>query len=262
MKIYLILLFLFSFPVLFVKAQQKPIVELSKPYPIINCKNKIYARNENNLLAIKKNNVQLWSIEKLNLLKNEKYNLPDGAQVEELCEINDQYILFYSVWDKINETELLYYKSINIENGNINMEGKLILKVNGKVSHNFNFQKICKESKILIQYRMNPVEKRDAFNFDNIGFCIIDNNLDVIYKKQVKMPYTEKKMDIIDYYGDNFNNVYILSKVFHNNTTKNVDDLGLINYHLELLKVETEDGSISKIYLNLDEKSLGSLFMI
>ncbi|MBI5541618.1 MAG: hypothetical protein HY951_16280 [Bacteroidia bacterium] len=261
MKTSLFFLILFSISALIVKSQQKPIIELSKPYPIISCKNKQYVRNEDNILAIKNNNIQLWGIEKLNLLKNEKYELPDGAQIEELCEINDQYAIFYSVWDKINETELLYYKIINIENGNINKEGKLILKVNGRVSHNFNFQKICKGSKILIQYRLNPVEKRDEFNYDIIGFCIVDNNLDVAYKKQVKMPYTEKKMDMLDYYGDNLNNIYILAKVFHNNTTKNVDDLGLINYHLELLKLETEDESISKIQIKLEEKSLGSLFI-
>lgn len=262
-----------SFTIAF--SQQKAKIEISKPYPVVDAKTKIYLRNDENILALKDNTVQLLGIDKMNLAKISEFSLPKGAEFEEICEFDGKHILFYSLWDKQNETEQLFYKEINIEKGNINDEGKLLFKVKGKVTglllaggfysyrvvNKFNFQYSFADSKLMIQYRLKPEERKDELNYDIIGFYVLGKGMEKAWSKEIKMPYTEKKMDNLDYSVDAQGNAYILAKIFDDNTTKNKTKDDKPNYHLELLRIEKESGTITKTPISMAGKFISKLWI-
>lgn len=248
-----------------VNAQQKPKVEVSKPYPVVDATSKQYLKSEQNILALKDNTLQLLGTEKMNLASISEFELPKKAEIEKLCKINDKFVLFYSLWDKENEMEQLFYKYV--KNGKLEGDGTLLIKVKGKISgdlavggfysyrvvNKFNFQFSNKDSKLLIKYRIKPEERDDSKNNDIIGFNVFDSDLKKIWTKEVKMPYTEKKMDNLDYAVDGEGNVYILARIYNDESTKlEVDDK--LNFHLEILRVEANSGTINKTPINLEDK--------
>lgn len=54
-------------------------------------------------------------------------------------------------------------------------------------------------SRILIEYRLKPKEKRDKLNKDEIGIHVFDADLNEIWGSVVTMPYTEAEMDNLAY---------------------------------------------------------------
>ena len=275
MKINIITLFFVVFSTMFAFSQQKPKIEISKPYPVVDAKSKIYLKNSDNIFALKDNTAQLLGIEKMNLLKISEFSLPKNAEFEEIVQFEDKYILFYSQWDKENEFEQLFYKEINMDKGNVQNEGVLLFKVKGKVTgsliaggfysyrvvNKFNTQFSFGKSKLLIQYRLKPEEKKDEKNWDVIGFCVLGKGLEKVWSKEVKMPYTEKKMDNLDYTVDSEGNAYVLAKVYDDNSTKDKTADKKPNYHIELLRIEKESGAITKTPISMNGKFISNLWL-
>jgi len=170
----------------------------------------------------------------LTLLKIKVYDdFPKGFMVEKCIKLKDRFFLFYSLWDKEKEKEQLFVREIDAEKCSFKDKGKLVFDVDGKVTgalaqtgfYSFNtmdkFDIISSfdESKLLIKYRKNPQIKNDDKSKDVIGFMVFDENLNSLSSKDVTMPYTEKKMDNLDYAIDADGNTYIASLIYRDNST-------------------------------------------
>ena len=92
-------------------------------------------------------------------------------------------------------------------------------------------------SKILIRYRLKPASRRDSENFDELGFYVFDNQLNKIWGKEQKMPYTEKDMNNLAYTISNEGTAYMLALI---NKTK----------QLELLTISENDFSAKELAVN------------
>lgn len=274
-SIWLLTLFLAPF-LCFSQAE----VTLGKPYKVIDAADKYYFHKGDEILTLKKDG-KIISIQKLNaktlsFIQVKVYeDMPSGFVVEKIAEFSDRYYVFYSLWDKANEAEQLFYREIDFAKGVFIGDGKLLLKVNGKVTgtfvsggfynvsvvdkFSFNFSK--NDLKMLIQYRMKPVVRSDDKSFDVIGLCVFDKNIQAISKKEVKMPYSEKKMNNLDYSVDSEGNAYILTTVYDDNTTEVKGKDGKANYHIELLRIKANTSEVTITPVVVKDKFINKIWL-
>ena len=115
----------------------------------------------------------------------------------------------------------------------------------------------------LVKYRRIPEKKDDKKSFDKIGLVAFDGNMNQLSSREITMPYTERRMDNLDYQLDNQGNLFMLTKVYHDdsNDDKKRRKDEEANYHIELFtlqsgsdkmittKIENKDKFINKLWI-------------
>ncbi|WP_452232913.1 hypothetical protein [Lacinutrix sp. MEBiC02595] len=256
---------------------------VSAPYPVYDAPVKYYFNKGNEILSVKPWKKQLviqkFGVEGLNLISEKKYkDFPDNYVVEGMLELQDKYYFFYSSWSgKKTKQERLYYREINFSTGAFIGEAKNLITVHGKLAgspkrsytnsgsffgsgivNKFSFLTSKDASKILIQYRRKPTVKRDTKSYDIIGVNVFNSALEKLWSEDYKMPYTERKMDILDYAVDSRGKGYMVVRVFHDdsNDDKKRDKS---NYHIEMLAFSENNSEIQKSKMNLEDKFINGI---
>ncbi|MES2734121.1 MAG: hypothetical protein V4714_20405 [Bacteroidota bacterium] len=268
-----------------VKLSKNLTVTLGTPYPVIDARSKYYFHQGDEMLSIKitKKEIILQKLndKKLSFIKVKAYDdMPDNYEVERIFKLGKRYYLFYSLWDKKNEVEQLFSREIDFAKGTFIDAGKRILKIEGKIVSSFtsssfldmsvsvtlidkfSFNASSDSSKILIQSRLKPEIKNDSKSYDIISMNVFNQNLDPVWSKEIKMPYTEKKMNNIDYSIDSEGNAYILTTVYNDNTTdikKNRN--GDANYHIELLRIKANTSTIAITPIEVADKFINKIWL-
>jgi len=256
--------------------------KVGTPYRVIDAPSKNYFSEGNEVMSVKifgkKVTIQKFNSETLEQISIKEYkDMPSGYVVEHLSSFNGKYYLFYSLWDKPNGNEQLFYKEIDFKTGEFIGDDQLIIKVNKKITgmpfgyisfwsvgvvDKFNFQYSNGDSKMVIQYRVKPEIRNDAKNYDLIGMHVFNENMQPEWNKEIKMPYTEKKMNNLDYSVDSEGNAYILSMVYNDNTTDSKKRKGDDpNYHIELLKFKAKTAELVKIPITLQDKFINGIWI-
>ncbi|MBI5539668.1 MAG: hypothetical protein HY951_06385 [Bacteroidia bacterium] len=267
---FIAILILFAYE--FGYTQQLPKVEVSKPYPVIESKKVQYFLQNENLIAVKDNNIQSFDVNQLSLINSFEYSIPEGADKEYIGKIGNKDYLFYSISDvKLNTTKL-FYKELSTDETKAKLEGKLLLTVNAKINKsvfgpyyseqavkNFSFNFSFNSTKLLIIYKIESLEKdKSKFN-ELIGFYVFNSDLNLERGKEIKMPYTRNLMTNYDYTIDEKGNIYIISRVFNSNTGYYMTKDGKPNIHIEILKLASNTDSITTIPVLADEKFINDL---
>ena len=264
--------------------------EVSKPYKVIDAELKKYFHKDGQILAVKVDekkhvHIQTWDANSLKEISREKYDdFPKEYEIESIDEIKDKFYLFYSYYNKSKKNDELFVRSINIENGKFYDKGKRLIQVKGRVTEalpnnfnwwtfpgivwgnspykiKFNLQKSFDQSKVLIQYRKRPEIRDDNKNRDVIGFNVFDDHLELISKKEIKMPYTESKMNNLDYSIDSKGNTFILSLVFKDDSQKIKSKSGKVNYKIELIKIGLDSKELHKTRVNVGSYHLNNVLL-
>lgn len=283
---FLILLLANSF---FAQAQEIPEIsydfkiETSEPYPVVDGE-KYYLAVENHMVSVKrqKNEIVMQKFSTSGTLKEldrQTYaDMPDNYSIEDVLQIGTSFYVFYSVYDKPNTTEQLFKREFDplelkfLGDGEriIAVEGKLTGSPFGSISNGYGFgfsfgvvdkfdiMKSFDGSKIIIQYRKKPEVKNDSKSFDIIGMVLYDNSMKELWNREITMPYTEKKMNNLDFSLDSQGNGYVLALVYNDESTKRFIK-GVINYHIELIKIDGNTGKVSTTPIDLDNKNINSI---
>lgn len=261
---------------------------VSNPYEVYDAHEKNYFSKNDQILTVKIQRKEIL-IQKFDakgqkvVFKSKKlYELkkifPKNFQLEEVKEVGDKFYLFYSSWDGDNDTEQLFAREIDFDKGEFIGDNRLVVKVTGKVTGGlasvyfyyvpedagtgkFNFATSKEGDKFLIRYRKKPQKKLDTKSWDVIGLCVMDENLNVSSQEEIKMPYTERRMDILDYAIDAEANSYALVKVYHddsNESKKNKKDK-VANYHIELFRVPVGSKEIDITKIELKDNFVNNL---
>jgi len=249
-----------------------------KPYDVIDAPTKLYINTGDYVLAMKLvgKTIHLQKLSANNITQSteKEFDMPEHGVLNAFEKVGNAYYMFYDVYDKEYTTEQLFYKEINVNAGTIQPQGTLMCKSFKKIAgdlkatgmyafatiNKFNFVCSSDSSKHMVWFRMKPEVKRDAKSYDLIGFCVYDAHMKVLWQKEVKMPYTEKKMNNLDYAVDNNGNVYILTTVYDDETTHAVNrDEGVANYHIELLTVTPNSTDIHASTITLGNKFINEL---
>ncbi len=277
MKSRFILFFLF----LSFIAQAQVKISVGQPYGVIDAQNKYYFNRGSEILTVKLKKreviIQKLNSEKLAFEKISVYrDFPDGFNLEHIVEYNDRYYIFYSVWDRQAEMEQLFYREIDFDKGTLKPDEKLLVQVRGKVAgdlisrgwysfsvaNKFSFQFSKNDDKLLVHYRLKPQIKNDSKSYDIIGMHVFGKNLERVWDEEVTMPYTEKKMNNLDYSVDRQGNAYILTTVYNDETTdekKRTDNQA--NYHIELLRMSGKNNKIVITPVTVGSKFINKVYL-
>lgn len=245
-------------------SQDKFDYDISTPYRVIDGAEKYYFSITNNekTLSVKRDGkdiyMQSFDAKSMKELKREKISdLPKGFVIEHMMWFNNKAYCFFSVWDRSNTTEQLFYREIDFHGCAFKGKEKRIISVKGKLTgapvavvgfwsvgtvDKFSFLLSKDRSKLLVQCRKKPEKRNDAISKDQIGMYVFDEDMKKISGNTIEMPYTEQMMDNIDYHVDSEGSPYILAKVRADGSDKNEKGAGKknkkANYHIELLKVD------------------------
>lgn len=293
-KIYgLLLLCLFTFELSAQKSLSPDYdYEISEPYKVYDAAKKFYFSDGNQILTVKPWKkylvIQKFDVENLKILSEEKYeDLPDNYVVEGMIQLQDKYYFFYSSWSgRKTKHERLYYREINFETGKFVGDPIKLIDVSGKLAGSpmstytatstlmsgsfsfgagvvdkFDFLTSKDDSKVLVQYRKKPKVKRDTKSHDIIGVNVFDKELNSIWKKEYRMPYTERRMDVLDFAVDSEAKGYMLVKVFHDDSNKDKKKRKdkNANYHMELFRLMDGSKEIEKTKITLEEKFINGI---
>lgn len=243
---------------------------ISKPYPVVDAGEKLYFSNtaQEKALSIKIDGkevfLQTFDAKAMKEVKRNKYNdLPKDFVFEHATWFQDKLYFFYSLLEREKEpTKKMYAREIDFDNSKFMDKGKLLFSIEGKetdiskplfgqvsveTAGAFSFHLSKDKSKLLIQYRKAPKVRSDKSNYDVIGMYVFGTDLNLIAGNDIKMPYTEKKMDNVDYTVDSEGNPYLLAKVYKDDSTKDTKGKGenrKANYFMELFKVDVGNKSI------------------
>lgn len=256
-------------------------IKVGTPYKVVDAQSKYYFNKGNQIITIKIDKLD-FTIQKMNAAnlteQNRKvYNdFPKGFVVEKVKQIQDRVFIFYSLWDKENEYEQLFYREVDFDRCALK-ESKKLITVKGKITgrltrtgrwhyetvDKFDFQYSKDESKMLISYRHKPEIRNDDISYDIIGLEVFNQDLDLLWKKDVKMPYTEKKMNNLDYSVDGAGNAYVLAKVYKDDSTDDKKTKGgkEANYDIELLKYESETARLVKTRIAIKDKFIETIWI-
>lgn len=187
-----------------------------------------------------------------------------GFKKKGIKRVGDNLILFYSKWDRKKQIESLEAQIFSLETLEFG-EQKEIIRQQGKIAgggRGYSFSTSFDENKMLVHYRLKPKYKKDTKSTDIISINVFDANLNEIWKSQVTMPYTERKMENEGFTIDNEGNFYMLATVFEDDTTdekkKNKDEA---NYHLELFKVKKNTDVIVKNEIRIGDKLIDEIVL-
>ncbi len=216
-------------------------ITLGKPYPVIDADVKIYFRKGNEILSVKNENrkftLQKFDALKLTALKTKVYeDFPKNFQLEGIKKVRDSYYVFYSLYE--NENEQLFVREIDFAGGQFKSAARKIITVPEKISGSkFNFYFSSDSSTMLVQYRVKPDVRDDSKSYETIGAYVYSEDLKEQWHDSFKMPYTEKKMNTLDYSVDSNGRVYMVISVYKDDSTdkkKRGEDEA--NYVLQILK--------------------------
>ena len=193
---------------------------VSAPYKVFDASQKIYFSKNNQSIAIKfdekKVLIQKFDSDKPAYLKEKLYEkfFPKNYRVEDVLEFDSKFYVFYSSWNGDEDKEQLFSVEIDFDKGEF-ITPKLIIEINGKLSgkknfsffggglydmidgtqDKFDFLVSHDRKKMLVQYRKKPEVRNDKKSYDVIGLVAFGENLAQISEREIKMPYTERRMD-------------------------------------------------------------------
>ncbi|WP_298479823.1 hypothetical protein [uncultured Maribacter sp.] len=214
-------------------------------------------RHKDNLVIQKFNPISLKEIERKDVEKFFKDKRADGFI--EMRRMKDNIYLFFSVWDKKNKTSILQYQKISLVDLSITAPKDLI-KQKGKIKDGFLLKTTLKEDKLLVKYSLKSEIKNDAKSFEKISVNIFNNNLNLIWKNIIEMPYSKKKMEKMCYAIDSYDNFFMIAKIYYDDSGK--DEIGRkSNFFLELFKVSKESDKLVKSKIDNKNKLIEEIIL-
>ncbi|MBT1709955.1 hypothetical protein KK062_17045 [Fulvivirgaceae bacterium PWU5] len=272
LRVFVFLLSIWSFTAF---SQAK--ITVGDPYDVIDAQSKHYFTENGEIMTVKVDKkdviIQKMSAKTLKFLKARVYDdFPKGFTLEQVLQFKDRYYLYYSLYE--DKQEQLFARELDFAAGTFKGAAKKVLSITDKIdggrirggimtlaayqsmisADKYNFYFSYDKSALIIQYRMIPETKRDSKSFDIIGMHVFDPSMKEKWGGKVTMPYTEKKMDNLDYSVDANGNVYLVARVYNDNTTDKKDDDDRANYKIEVMKIAAGTGKITSSKVDIADK--------
>lgn len=263
----------------FSMAQNTAKITVGKPYAVVDAEVKLYFIKGDEIVTVKAEKkkviLQKFNASTLSFQRIKVYeDFPKNFVLEKITRFGNSYYLFYSWYD--GETEQLFAREIDFGTGQFKGTGKMIISFSKKLSgilgktsffgvgifDKYNFYFSYDSSTLLIQYRQKPNKKVDSKSYEVIGASVFGENLKPLWTGEFTMPYTEKKMNTLDYSVDSRGNVYMVVKVYKDNSTddkkRGKDEA---NYSIELFRFSQPSGVLTATKVELADKFIHTLWL-
>lgn len=156
------------------------------------------------------NRMQLTKSVPLELLHSEKKRVYEG-----ILNIDNRLILFTSFINQKKKKKYLFKQSIDKKTLTLNNDLKKIAEIDFTTKSNNNsgsFSNVVSRdsSKVLVYYNL-PYSKGEPERF---GLQVYDTKMDLLWEKEIKLPYEDKLFGIEEYQIDKSGDVYILGTLY------------------------------------------------
>jgi len=193
-----------------------------------------------------------------NQLKSVELKLEAGKEdrlYENIIHVNGNMYLFTSYQNQKTKLNSLYVQTIDKSALKSNDDVKKLIDIDysdyrKRNSGNFRFATSRDKSKILVFYNL-PFQKGEKEKF---GYCVYDNSMNLLWKKDITLPYNDELFDIERLRVDNEGNVYILNTVYKEKRRKKRN--GEPNYQYVILSYKNGADVADEYPVNLPGKFL------
>lgn len=259
--------------------------EIGTPYKVVDAVfGKSYVKTDKDIFALKiqRNQAIIQQFDPNSLEEIGKISLamPKTFMLEGFKKVEDSFYIFYSIDNKESGTVQMFFRKVDIKKGEWADNEKNLFTASEKIadtpqpthkatndlrgyinsSRKFVILQSEDKSKLLICYRTAPKFKNDEVNFDRIGLFVYDGNLNEIWGGIHEMPYTEKEMDISDYYIGNNGSAYIIAHVLDKNPAIPIDKYSKPT-QIQILKRDKGTVQFEGSTLNLKDKYISDLYL-
>ena len=207
-----------------VKTSKEFKLKTGTPYLVQDAASKWYFANGDKMLAVKMTNANFtFQTFDINTLKeihassiSKKTGLPKGYVHEDFIQQGNKVLQFFNVWDKSNKTEQIFVKQLDFNTPEKATKEKLIVSSQTKMKstsggfHKITLSQSFDKSKVLVTYELVNATKDNSKNFIQYGLVALDADMNVLWKKEVTMPYAEDKIENMGFTIDKSGNAYIL----------------------------------------------------
>jgi hypothetical protein len=263
-----VLLFLVSLFFTQLLGAQTPAFRVGKPYPVIDANQKYYFSDpDNNLMLAVKNRNNRITIQRFDLatLKEVKRSgripLPNLTYVYNIVRIHGRiYLLQVDYSDSRRHLKVFAQR---IDPYNCTLIGDLIPVLEGENIISIMAQQRGEDGDLLlIGYRGDRLVGHQR----RLAYChVLGRDLMTVARHEFVFPYNNKRTDVLDYHLDQQGVPYILTKVRPAGTgRRNLIGRGesaIINYQLEILKINLADGSHKAIPIKVDDHQMESSWL-
>lgn len=202
--------------------------------------------------------METYSSENLNLLN--RIFLPPltdtDALVEDIKYIGHHLVVFYSVLDKANQRTA--YAQLLSKSGNKTGEAIMLDQLSFAKKRNigtFDFVLSADSSKILL-YRNEPFEK---YAQEKFSYRVFDKHFNLLWNKEMELPYTDKYFEITEYRIDNNGNVFMLATIFPDKNKGEKNIKGLPNHKHVLFAFYPNESELSEFEITLSGKFISDI---
>lgn len=186
----------------------------------------------------------------MNPAKSIELELVEGGKksyLEYLIHLDGRLLMFTSFPDQKTKNNLLFVQPVNKQTllpdnnkkaklAEINYEGN-----SKRNSGSFNFRTSNDSSKVLIFYTL-PYDFNEPEKF---GFLVVDKDMNLLWKKNIMLPYRDELFDIETIKIDNYGNVYVLGLMYKDK--RKTKRKGAANYEYKVLAY-TNNGEVTSEY--------------
>jgi len=222
-KQHAILSFLFLVPAFLfgqVKFSKDFKVTTATPFEVVDGKSKEYFPDGNgNTISVKTDGelvtIQRLSVDGMKEISRKQYkDFPEYTDIQNVLRTGNKLYYIYTTYSKKDEIFSAFSREVDMSNGTFKSPVALFKTggpiVRGSMTENIgiwgmqggphlNVLSSFDGSKVLINYRRKPLNKKDSENYDILGFYVFDSAMSKVWGEEVKMPHTEADMNNLAY---------------------------------------------------------------
>lgn len=194
----------------------------------------------------------------LNMVKSIELDLTEAGEktnLQYLLHLNGRLLMFSSFPNQQTKRNVLFVQQVNKQSLMLDQKKLKLTEINyegnsKRNSGSFSFRISNDSSKVLIFYSL-PYDYGDPEKF---GFMALDNQMNVLWQKDVTLPYRDELFDVESIKVDNDGHAYLLGLLYKDK--RRTKRWGEPNYQYKIFSY-TDRGSITKEYsANLPNKFL------
>ena len=172
---------------------------------------------------------------------------------EFIREVGEEFYVFTTLLDNKTKVNTLYAQSIDKKTLNLRNDIKVIARnsyvgKSKKKSGAYLFEESRDKSKVLIYYQIN--EKKNEF--EQFGFHVFDNSMQLLWEREISMPYAADLFAIEDFEITNQADIYLLG--YHKKERSAGKRKGSPNYYYEIIEYSNEGADFDKYSVDVDNK--------
>ncbi len=246
------------FSSIFVYAQKKANLIDWRPYFKSEMLHFVLGKDDTHMYFIVKGDIGILKVplDNSDPKKIEQYfvSLPKKRSLEKIEMLDGNIFIFSS--EKRDKIQYLYVNLFDKERGEIKEESHLLTSFDYSDGSfwnrgNFSVRTSQDQNRILAYYKL-PYSKRENERF---GLFVFDKSLELIWQRDIELPYEDKLFETQQFMVDNQGNVHLIARLYRDKKREAVKGEPNYAYHLLSYSAETTEASETVI-------SLGDVFII